>query len=63
MLEKLQPSTEEIADRWVRAFDLALASGDDKALAASFLPDSHGRNLFGLSWQLVTCSGGDILCR
>jgi hypothetical protein len=63
MLEKLQPSAEETADRWVRAFDLALASGDDKALAVSFLPESHWRNLFGISWQLATFSGSEILCR
>src|SRR6266404_8261006 len=63
MLEKLQPLAEETADRWVRAFDLALASGDDKALAASFLPESYWRNLFGISWQLATFSGNEILCR
>jgi cation diffusion facilitator CzcD-associated flavoprotein CzcO len=62
MLEKLQPLAEETADRWVRAFDRALASGDDKALAALFLPESHWRNLFGVSWQLATFSGNEILC-
>jgi hypothetical protein len=63
MLEKLQPLAEETAARWVRAFDRALASGDDKALAASFLPESHWRKLFGISWQLATFSGNEILCR
>jgi hypothetical protein len=62
ILQKLQPLAEETADRWVRAFDLALASGD-KALAALFLPESHWRNLFGISWQLATFSGNEILCR
>ncbi len=62
MLEKLAPSTEETAKQWVRAFGLALTSGDDAALAALFLPDSHWRNLFGISWQLATFSGNENLC-
>src|SRR4051812_36312854 len=62
MLEKLQPSAEQTAMQWVEVLDHALAAGDDKALAALFLPDSHWRNLFGLSWQLATFSGNEILC-
>ncbi len=62
MLEKLAPSAEEIADRWVRAFGLALTARNDKAFAELFLPDSHWRNLFGISWQLATFSGNEILC-
>ena len=63
MLEKLTASAEEAADRWVKAFGLALAAGDDKALTELFLPDSHWRNLFGISWQFATFSGNDNLCR
>jgi putative flavoprotein involved in K+ transport len=63
MLEKLAPSTEETAKQWVRAFCLALTSGDDAALAALFLPDSHWRNLFGITWQLATFSGNENLCQ
>jgi putative flavoprotein involved in K+ transport len=62
MLEKSPPSAEDIATRWVRAFGLALASGNNEALAEVFLPDSHWRNLFGISWQLATFSGNRILC-
>ena len=62
MLEKLAPLAEETADQWVRAFGLALAAGDDKALAQFFLPDSHWRNLFGISWQFATFSGHEVLC-
>lgn len=62
MLEKLAPSAEQTATQWVHAFDLALAAGDDKALAALFLPDGHWRNLFGISWQFATFSGNAILC-
>ena len=32
MLEKLGPSAEETVKQWVRAFGLALTSGDDNAL-------------------------------
>jgi len=62
MLEKLAPSAEETATQWVRAFGLALTSGDEAALAKLFLPDSHWRNLFGISWQLATSSGNENLC-
>jgi putative flavoprotein involved in K+ transport len=62
MLERLGPSAEETVKQWVRAFGLALTGGDDKALAELFLPDSHWRNLFGISWQLATSSGNETLC-
>ena len=62
MLEKLTASAEEAADRWVKAFGLALAAGNDKVLTELFLPDSHWRNLFGISWQFATFSGNDNLC-
>jgi hypothetical protein len=62
MLEKLGPSAEETVTQWMRAFNLALTNGDHKALAKLFQPDSHWRNLFGISWQLATSSGNEILC-
>src|SRR4030081_4098709 len=62
MLERLGASAEETVTQWVRAFGLALTSTDDKALAKLFLPDSHWRNLFGISWQLATSSGNENLC-
>jgi cation diffusion facilitator CzcD-associated flavoprotein CzcO len=62
MLERLGPSAEETVTQWVRAFGLALTGGNDKALAELFLPDSHWRNLFGISWQLATSSDNETLC-
>jgi putative flavoprotein involved in K+ transport len=62
MLEKLAPSAEQTATQWVHAFDRALADGDGSALRKRFLPDSHWRNLFGISWQFATFSGNAILC-
>jgi hypothetical protein len=61
MLEKPAPSAEQTATQWVGAFGLALTSGDGAALAELFLPDSHWRNLFGISWQLATFSGNENL--
>jgi putative flavoprotein involved in K+ transport len=62
MLEKLAPSAEQTATQWVRAFDRALADGDGSALRKRFLPDSHWRNLFAISWQFATFSGNAMLC-
>ena len=62
MLERPTASAEQAVEAWMRAFDLALAQRDNKALAALFLVDSHWRNLFGISWQLVTVSGRETLC-
>jgi putative flavoprotein involved in K+ transport len=61
MLERLGPSAEETVTQWVRAFGLALVAGDGNVLAKLFLPDSHWRNLFGISWQLATSSGNETL--
>ena len=62
MLERPTASAEQAVEAWMRAFDLALTQGDDRALAALFLADSHWRNLLGISWQLVTVSGRETLC-
>ena len=62
MLERLAPSAEETATQWVHAFDRALTGADERELAKLFLPDSHWRNLFGISWQFATFSGSETLC-
>src|SRR3981189_3731194 len=62
MLERLGPSAEETVTQWVRAFGFALTGRDGEVLAKLFLPDSHWRNLFGISWQLATSSGNENLC-
>jgi FAD binding domain len=63
MLERPALSAEEAVEQWMRAFNLALVRGDDKALAGVFLADSHWRNLFGVSWQLATSSGSEVLSK
>ena len=63
MLERPAPSAEEAADQWMGAFNLALAGGNADALGELFLPDSHWRNIFGISWQLATFSGRETLCK
>ena len=63
MLERVTPSAEATVQQWMRGFDLALAKRDETAVAALFRPDSHWRNLFGISWQLITFSGNETLSR
>ena len=62
MLEKPALSAEQAATQWVGALDGALADRDGKALKQLFMPDSHWRNLFGISWQFATASGNETLC-
>ena len=54
MLDKLAPKAEEAirdtAARWVAAFDAALRDRSEAALRDCLAPDSHWRNLFGISW-------------
>ncbi|MCC8958140.1 NAD(P)/FAD-dependent oxidoreductase [Bradyrhizobium sp. Pear77] len=60
MLDKLNPATEDapelLAERWIGALDTALASRSADALSALFAPDSHWRNIFGISWHFATFS-------
>ncbi len=67
MLDRPVPSVEETAREtaksWIIAFDAALARADEQALAELFVPDSHWRNLFGLSWLFATFSGREHLAR
>ena len=61
MLDKLNPATEDTpelaAEQWIGALDAAFASRSTEALAALFAPESHWRNIFGISWQFATFSG------
>ena len=47
----------------MRAFDAALRTRSEKALAECFADESHWRNLFGLSWHFATFSGRERLVR
>src|ERR1035438_4834277 len=57
MLDRLNPSAEDMAKEWIGAFDAALAGGSEIALSELFVSDSHWRNLFGISWHFATFSG------
>ena len=67
MLDKPAPAVEEtnedIAARWVRAFDAALRARSEQALSECFAGDSHWRNLLGISWYFATFSGRATLVR
>jgi putative flavoprotein involved in K+ transport len=67
MLDKPAPAVEETirdtAGRWVAAFDAALRNRSEAGLRDCLAPDSHWRNLFGISWYFATFSGRDTLVR
>jgi hypothetical protein len=63
MLDRLSPEALEIASEWMGAFGAALARGSADALSELFAPDSHWRNLFGISWHFATFSGRERLVR
>ena len=67
MLDKIRTSAEAEAKSWIADFSRSLAGGDAAALSALFVPDSHWRNLCGISWEIATFSGAgklaDQLCR
>jgi cation diffusion facilitator CzcD-associated flavoprotein CzcO len=63
MLDRLNPSAEDMAKEWIGAFDAALAGGSEIALSELFVSDSHWRNLFGISWHFATFSGHRTLAR
>ena len=47
----------DTTERWIEAFDAALAGRSADQLSALFVADSHWRNLFGISWHFATFSG------
>ncbi|UGX99888.1 NAD(P)-binding domain-containing protein [Bradyrhizobium quebecense] len=61
MLDQLNPATEDtpelLAERWIATLDAALANRSADALSALFAPESHWRNIFGISWHFATFSG------
>jgi hypothetical protein len=61
MLDRTNPAAEDkpdiLAAEWVAAFNAALAGRDAGGLAALLAPDSHWRNIFGISWDFATFSG------
>jgi putative flavoprotein involved in K+ transport len=67
MLDKpglpVEETNREIAERWIAAFDATLKGGAEGTLFECFAPDSHWRNLFGISWYFATFSGREIVIR
>lgn len=54
---------QERAAAWIAAFDAAVADRDPAGLSRLLVPDSHWRNLSGVSWPLHTFSGRDVIAR
>lgn len=63
MSDKLNSSATEQASEWISSFNAALAKRDETALAEVLQPDSHWRNLGGISWPIRTFSGRDTITR
>ncbi len=47
----------EIAARWLDSFGAALQAQDAAAIAATFMPDGHWRDVLAFTWDVVTHSG------
>lgn len=61
MLERTAVSVEDQARAWIASFGQSLAKQDDAALGELFETDSHWRNLCGISWQMATFSGSQVI--
>jgi hypothetical protein len=61
MLDRPNPSAEDMAKEWIGAFDAAVAGGSEIALSELFVPDSHWRNLLGVCWHFATLSGSRVI--
>lgn len=48
-----------LVDHWLQTFEAALSRGDAKALAASFAPDSHWRDLVAFTWSITPHRGAE----
>jgi Pyridine nucleotide-disulphide oxidoreductase len=53
----VRPDVQQVARRWLMAFDEALQAQDAAAAAALFLPDGHWRDVLAFTWRLQTVSG------
>src|SRR3954447_8726889 len=56
-----EDAARETTERWIGAFDAALAAGRPAALSALFVEECHWRNLFGLSWYFATFSSNAVV--
>ncbi len=52
-------SETDLAARWLRDFEAALQAGDEAALTALFLPDSHWRDLLAFTWHITPKRGAE----
>ena len=53
----VRPDVQQVARRWLTAFDKALRAQNAAAAAALFLPDGHWRDVLAFTWRLQTVSG------
>jgi putative flavoprotein involved in K+ transport len=53
-------SARQVAAAWLDRFNAALDACDAARLGALFRPESHWRDLLGLTWTIATVSGRDV---
>lgn len=51
------------AETWLGQFERALAGADDALLKSLFRPESHWRDVLGLTWQVRSVEGRDAILR
>jgi hypothetical protein len=61
LVESYEPSPAQSAARWLSAFEKALLTLDRTALEASFIEDSHWRDLFAFTWNLTPSESRDAI--
>jgi cation diffusion facilitator CzcD-associated flavoprotein CzcO len=57
----VRPDVQQVARRWLTAFDKALRAQNAAAAAALFLPDGHWRDVLAFTWRLQTVSGATAI--
>ncbi len=56
-----QENPSGVADRWLAAFERAVAASDPAALGALFHRDGHWRDLLAFTWHIETVSGREAV--
>ena len=56
-----ETGAEDLANRWLAAFEGALANSDADGAASLFLADGHWRDLLAFTWSIRTEDGADAI--
>lgn len=56
-LDQLATEAKQAADRWLKAFEMALTSGEAAQIGALFHADCHWRDILAFTWDLSAFEG------